>query len=129
MILVIGEQRGGTLNRVTWESLAGAQALTAAGAQGPVSVLLIGTGLQAAATELAAAAVHEVITVEHPALEPYTPDGYTAALAHAIGELKPSLVVLPHTYQTRDFAPKLAARLDRAILTDVTAVKAHGNAP
>ena len=57
------------------------------------------------------------------ALEPYTPDGYTAALEQAIAQLSPSLVVLPHTYQTRDFAPKLAARLDRALITDVTAVK------
>jgi electron transfer flavoprotein alpha subunit len=129
MILVIGEQRGGTLNRVTWEALAGAQALTAAGASGPISVLLVGSGLQTAATDLSAAAVHEVITVEHPALEPYTPDGYTAALAAAIDQLQPSVVVLPHTYQTRDFAPKLAARLDRAILTDVTAVKPHGPEP
>jgi electron transfer flavoprotein alpha subunit len=34
--------------------------------------------------------------------------------------------MLPHTYQTRDFAPKLAARMDRAIVTDVTAIKAAG---
>ena len=52
----------------------------------------------------------EVVTVEHAALEPYTPDGYTAALQSAIEQLSPSLVLLPHTYQTRDFAPKLAAQ-------------------
>jgi electron transfer flavoprotein alpha subunit len=68
--------------------------------------------------------VKEVVTVESPALEPYTPDGFTAALEDAITELAPAHVLLPHTYQTRDFAPKLAARLDRAILTDVTGVKA-----
>jgi electron transfer flavoprotein alpha subunit len=68
------------------------------------------------------------VTLGHPALEPYTPDGYTAALAPAIGELAPTLVLLPHTYQTRDFAPKLAARLDRSILTDITSIKASGGA-
>jgi electron transfer flavoprotein alpha subunit len=67
-----------------------------------------------------------VITVESPILESYTPDGYTAALQSAIDQLKPAIVALPHTYQTRDFAPKLAARLDRAIITDVTAVKRAG---
>src|SRR6185436_17720717 len=75
----------------------------------------------------AAAAVQEVVTLAAAALEPYTPDGFTAALQAAITELGPSTVVLPHTYQTRDFAPKLAARLDRAIITDVTAVKRVGN--
>jgi electron transfer flavoprotein alpha subunit len=128
MILVIGEQRGGTLNRATWESVAGAQELAKAeGGSRAISVALVGTRLHGAASEIAAAAVHEILTIEHAALESYTPDGYTAALADAIQQLKPSLVVLPHTYQTRDFAPKLAARLDRAILTDVTAVKHSGS--
>jgi electron transfer flavoprotein alpha subunit len=63
------------------------------------------------------------------ALEPYTPDGFTAALQQAIDQLKPSTVILPHTYQTRDFAPKLAARLDRALITDVTAIKLEPRVP
>ena len=127
MILVIGEQRGGKLNRATWEAVAGAQQLAAAVGNQPISVLVIGTGLAELAAELAAAAVQEVVTVEDTALEPYTPDGYTAALQDAIAQLSPSTVVLPHTYQTRDFAPKLAARLDRAIVTDVTGVKPVGS--
>src|SRR4029077_11784150 len=56
----------------------------------------------------------------------YTPDGFTAALQDAIAQLSPAHVLLPHTYQTRDFAPKLAARLARALITDVTGVKSHG---
>jgi electron transfer flavoprotein alpha subunit len=92
MILVIAEQRGGKLNRATWEAIAAAQ-------------------------------VKEVVTVDAAALEPYTPDGYTEALQQAIAQVSPAIVALPHTYQTRDFAPKLAARLDRALVTDVTAFK------
>ncbi len=123
MILVIAEQRGGKLNRASWETIAAAQQLAA---DQPVTVAVPGHGVQAVASELAAAQVKEVVTVEHALLEPYTPDGYTAALQSAIEQLSPTLVVLPHTYQTRDFAPKLAARLNRAILTDVTAVKHTG---
>jgi electron transfer flavoprotein alpha subunit len=123
MILVIGEQRGGKLNRATWETIAGAQQTAAAQGNQPLTVLLAGTNLGGPASELAAAAVQEIVTIENPLLDPYTPDGYTAALQEAIGQLSPSTVMLPHTYQTRDFAPKLAARLDRAIITDVTAVK------
>jgi len=70
--------------------------------------------------------VKEVVTIDHAALQPYTPDGYTAALEQAMVSLAPSLVLLPHTYQTRDFAPKLAARLNRALVTDVTGVKRDG---
>jgi electron transfer flavoprotein alpha subunit len=123
VILLIAEQRGGKLNRACWEALAGAQQLAAAD---PIVVVVLGAGVQGVAAELAAGQVAEVVTLDSPALEAYTADGYTAALQAAIGELAPSIVVLPHTYQTRDFAPKLAARLDRAIVTDVTGVKNAG---
>ena len=126
MILVVAEQRAGKLNRATWETIAGAQ--QAAGDE-PIVVMLPGAAASdSAARELAAASVSEVVVLDNPALEPYTPDGYVAALQDAIGQLSPSVVFLPHTYQTRDFAPKLAARLNRAIVTDVTAVKAGNRA-
>jgi len=126
MILVIAEQRDGKLNRATWETIVGAQQLAKVSGA-PISVLVPGAHAAGVAAELAAAQVAEVVTVEHAALEPYTPDGFTAALQAVIGQLSPSHVLLPHTYQTRDFAPKLAARLDRALVTDVTAIKTVGS--
>ena len=120
MILVVAEQQGGKLNRATWETIAGAQQLADAAA---ITIALPGAGAAAAAAEIAAARVKEVVTVESAALEPYTPDGYTEALQQAIQQLSPDLIMLPHTYQTRDFAPKLAARMDRALITDVTGIK------
>jgi electron transfer flavoprotein alpha subunit len=125
MILVIAEQRDGKLNRATWETIAGAQQLAGI-TNAPIAILVPGKNAAGVSGELAAAQVKEVVTVEHAALEPYTPDGFTAALQEAIGSLAPAHVLLPHTYQTRDFAPKLAARLDRPLVTDVTAVKAVG---
>src|SRR6476469_9786196 len=125
MILVIAEQRDGKLNRASWETIVGAQQLAqATGA--PITVLVPGATAAGVAAELAAAQVKDVVTVEHAALEPYTPDGFAAALQDAIAQLSPTHVLLPHTYQTRDFAPKLAARLDRALVTDVTGVKSLG---
>ena len=126
MILVIAEHRGGTLNRATWETIAAAQQLAS---DQPVTVLLPGSGEGGVAAELAIARAKEVVTIDHPALEPYTPDGYTAALQQAIDELAPTVVLLPHTYRTRDFAPKLAARMDRALITDVIAIKNAGGEP
>jgi electron transfer flavoprotein alpha subunit len=126
MILVIAEQRGGVLNRASWETVAAAQQL-AAGA--PVSIVVPGADTSAAAEELCGAAVQDVVRLEHPALEPYTADGYVQALAAFISAAAPSLVLLPHTYQTRDFAPALAARLERALVTDVQAVKGGGSGP
>jgi electron transfer flavoprotein alpha subunit len=128
MILVVAEQRDGKLNRATWETIAGAQQLAGV-THLPITVLVPGAGAGGVANELAAAQVKEVVSVESAALEPYTPDGFTAALQDAIAQLSPTHVLLPHTYQTRDFAPKLAARLDRALVTDVTGVKSVGDEP
>ncbi len=125
MILVIAEQRDGKLNRASWESIAGAQQIGAAASGEPIVVAIPGASVDSVASELAAASVAEIVTLDSVVLASYTADGFTAALQAAIAELSPSLVVLPHTYQTRDFAPKLAARLDRAIITDVTGVKSE----
>lgn len=119
MILVVAEQNHGRLHRASWEAVAAAQA--AAGGD-TVEALVLGAAPSGAAAELAQAAVGVVHLIDSPLLEPYTADAYTSALEAAINAMQPALIVLPHTYRTRDFAPKLAARLDRAIVTDCIAM-------
>jgi electron transfer flavoprotein alpha subunit len=123
MILIIAEQRDGALNRASWEPIVAAQQLGQ-----PVKVVVPGDQVSAVANDLASAKVDEVLTAEHPLLATYTADGYTKALAEIVQAEQPSMVWLPHTYQTRDFAPKLAVRLDRALITDCIEVKANGDA-
>src|SRR5688500_4202786 len=120
MILVVTEQQRGKLHRASWEAMAAAQEL--AGDQ-PLDALVLGSHPADAATAIAQAAAAAVHVLDSPLLEPYTPDGYTDALQKAIDALKPTHVVLPHTYRTRDFAPKLAARMDRALVTDCVGIK------
>ena len=122
MVLVIAEQRDGKLNRTSWETIAAAQQAVV-----PVKVVVPGSNVAAVASEVAAADVAEVIAFESPALEHYTADGYVIGLAALIQAEKPSLVFLPHTYQTRDFAPALATRLGRALVTDVTGLRKEGS--
>jgi electron transfer flavoprotein alpha subunit len=123
MILVIAEQLDGRLNRASWEAVSAAQQ-----AGGPVTVAVLGNGVASVATELAGAQVTEVLAVEHEALATYTADGHVQALAHVLQTESPTEVFLPHTYQTRDFAPALAARVGRPLLTDCVGVRAHGDA-
>ena len=125
MILVVAEQRGGRLNRASWEVIAAAQQLADGDA---ISVVLPGGDLSAAGQELASAAVADVVLLQHAALEPYTPDGFVQALHAFVQQAEPSLVLLAHTYQTRDFAPALAARLGRSLITDCVGVREQGGA-
>ena len=127
MILVIAEQKEGKLNRASWEAIAAAQQLS--GGSMPLKVAVAGQNVAAVAGELAQAAVAEVIAVDHEALAHYTPDAFVIALQQVVSQASPALVFLPHTYQTRDFAPTLATRMDRAIVTDVIGVKNEGGAP
>jgi electron transfer flavoprotein alpha subunit len=116
-ILVITEQRQGKWNNASFETLAAAQQI-AKDTSSTVSALVIGKGVVAFAEELAGKNVAEVLRVEHDLLEAYTPDGYCAALKQVIESAKPELVLFPHTYQVRDFAPKLAARLGKGMIGD-----------
>jgi electron transfer flavoprotein alpha subunit len=124
VILVIAEQREGTLNRATWETVAAAQQLSGGM---PIAIAVLGAATGGVAQELASAAVAEVLVAEHAALDPYTPDGFAAAGRALIDAVKPALVLLPHTYQTRDFAPLLAARLRQPLITDVTGIEGTGS--
>ena len=124
MILVVGELRGGGVARPTWEAVEAARAM-ADGA--PVALVLLGASLDRAAAQARACGVSMVYTAEHPLLERYAADAHTEALVQIVRRLTPDALVLPHTYQTRDFAPKLAVRLDVALVTDVVGV-AHGEA-
>lgn len=127
MILVIAEQKDGKLNRASWEALAAAQQL--AGGAMPVKVAVMGQDVSAPAAELAQAAVAEVIAVNADALGSYTPDAFVQAAAALIAAQAPQVVMLAHTYQTRDFVPTLAARLDRALVTDVIAIRQADGQP
>ena len=112
----------GTLNRATWETIAAAQQSRADAGHDRRRRL----GAAAWRSELAAAGVAEVLVVERPALDRYTPDAYVAALAALIAQASRRCVLLPHTYQTRDFAPLLAARLGAPLVTDVTGITGVG---
>jgi electron transfer flavoprotein alpha subunit len=133
VILVIAEQRDGRLNRASWEVIAAAQALanlsagaSAKGEGSPVKVGIAGSSVAALASELATADVAEVLAAEHPALASYTPDGYAMAIRALVDAASPTYVLMPHTYQTRDCAPAIAARMRKALITDATGISGAG---
>jgi electron transfer flavoprotein alpha subunit len=124
-ILVAAEQHAGKLNRVSWETLTGAQAI-AAQTGWTVEAAVLGENVGGVAQEIAKAKLAKVYALESPALAKYTPDAFVAALKQFIGEKKPRLVLMPHTYQVRDFAPQLAAAIDRCLIPDVIGFKKDG---
>jgi electron transfer flavoprotein alpha subunit len=124
-ILVITEQRDAKWNKTSFETLAAAQQI-AKDTGSTLVAAVIGNGVAALADELAGKNVAEVLLIEHELLAAYTPDGYSLALAQVISQTGPDLVLLPHTYQVRDFAPKLAASLGKGMIGDCIAYRNEG---
>ena len=127
-VLVVLEQRAGQWNRMSWEALAAGQRLAAESGQ-DLTAAIIGERLDALKAELAQKKLSHAYAIEHALVKEYTADGYTAALEQLIKKLNPSFVVFPHTYQVRDFAPKLATRFGQGLIADVVSFHVDGGKP
>ena len=125
-ILVVVEQREGKLNRVSWETITAGQAIAAATGW-IVEAAVVGSGAGSIAAEVAAKRVAKVYDIESAKLEPYTPDAFAAGLEQFLSSRQPNLVLMPHTYQVRDFVPKLATAMGRSVISDCIGFKhEHG---
>src|SRR5262245_47164934 len=125
-ILVVVEQREGKLNRVSWETLTAGQAISSETGW-PLDAAVVGGSVAAIAGEVAGKKVAKVYAIESPKLEPYTPDAFAAALKQFISSKQPKLVLMPHTYQVRDFVPKLATAMGRTAISDCIGYKKEGD--
>ncbi|MFQ6115900.1 MAG: electron transfer flavoprotein subunit alpha/FixB family protein [bacterium] len=121
-ILVLAEQRDGVLNRSTWEAVVAGQKIAKELGK-EVTVLILGKDLNPVAEQVAETDVKEVLIADDEKLSEYTPDGYSAAIKQVIEKEKPHYVLFTHTYMVRDFVPKLAAALERALISDCTRYK------
>jgi electron transfer flavoprotein alpha subunit len=125
-ILLITEQRERKWNHVSFETLAAAQQIVQQ-TKGSLSAVVIGKGVAGLTDELAGFQLDEALLVEHDLLDKYTPDGFSIALRQVIESAKPDLVLLPHTYQVRDFAPKLAASMGKGMIGDCVGYRYENN--
>jgi electron transfer flavoprotein alpha subunit len=124
-VLVVMEQRGGEWSRMSMETLAAGQQI-ARELGTSASAAVLGKGIAGLAGELAGKQLDKVYAVEHDLLGEYTPDAYTSALRQLAAQAASSLVLFPHTYQVRDFLPKLATSLGKVAVSDVVAHRVEG---
>src|SRR6185436_14252417 len=119
--LVFIEHKGGVANRTSIEAIAAAQALGS-----PVTAVVLGGDASGLAQEIAAYDIAKVIAATNPKLAEYTPDAYADGMEQIVKQVDPTFVFLTHTYQVRDFAPKLAARFGKSLISDCIRAKADG---
>jgi electron transfer flavoprotein alpha subunit len=117
-VLVVLEQSRGVWHRMSWETLAAGQQFGRELGR-PVAAAVLGDGVSSSAAEAGRWKLDRVYAVSDERLADYTADGFTATLEGLIRKTEPFVVLFPHTYQVRDFAPKLATRFGRVLVSDV----------
>src|SRR6266576_1909901 len=124
-ILVVVEQRDGKLNRISWETIAAGQAI-AAETGWALQAAVAGSGVGAIASEVKGKKLAKVYAIESAKLQPYTPDAFAHALKSFLEKHPAKLVLMPHTYQVRDFVAELATALGSTAITDAVGYKYEG---
>lgn len=124
-ILVFIEHKSGTLNKTSLEAIAAAQKLGADTGQ-VLTAVVLGSGAQALAQDISQYDLAKVIYVDDAKLAEYTPDAYANAMEHVVRAADPQYVVMSHTYLVRDFAPKLAARFGKGMISDCIRMNVDG---
>lgn len=121
-ILVFIEHRDGVVNKTSFEAIAAAQSLGTQLGQ-PVSAVVLGSSVDALVQEIATFDLANVLSANNAKLASYTPDAYTAAMEQVVRSNDPQFVIMPHTYLVRDYAPKLAARFGKSLISDCVRAK------
>lgn len=124
-VLVLGEAREGSLRNVSFEAIAAGKQIADGG---EVVAVLIGEDVAGIASELVAYGADRVVTVEHPHLKAYTPDGYSQAFLAVAEQENPEVIVFGHTSLGKDLSPKVASRLQVGLVSDVTEIEGSGDA-
>jgi len=117
-ILVVIEDNRGLMHRMSKEAIAGALKIG-----GNITALVIGDNADAISNELSSIALEKTLVVKHELVSSYNSDGYTEVIAQVIQTVDPDMVVIGHTYQTRDFMPRVSARLDIPFIPDIIYVE------
>ncbi|EMT46409.1 MULTISPECIES: electron transfer flavoprotein subunit alpha/FixB family protein [Anoxybacillus] len=122
-VLTLAEVRDGALRNVSFEAIAAAKTIAEGG---EVVAVVVGASVRSLANELIAYGADRVVVVEHEKLATYTPDGYAQALQAVVEQEKPEGIVFGHTALGKDLSPKLAAKWQSGLVSDVVAVEETG---
>ena len=113
--LVVIEDNRGSVHRMSKEAIAGAQKLG-----GNVTALVLGANAESLAQELSSVEIDKTLIVNHDMVSTYNSDGYTKVVTKVIESTDPDVIIAGHSYQTRDFMPRVSARLDIPFIPDIT---------
>ena len=120
-ILIIIEDNNGKSHRMGLESIAAAQHMSDKLGLS-ASAMVMGKNADSLASEASAYDLDEVLVLKHDLLNEYSSDGYAEAVKQIIDSENPTYILFGHSYQVRDYVPKISAKLMRPFLADSIAI-------
>ena len=127
-VLVFAETRGNALRKVAHEAVTAARQLADATGGGEVHAIVFGTsGVGSVAEHLGHHGADVVVTVENAGYANFDRESVAATIAARAKSGSYRAVVLGFSAQGRDLGPRLAAKLDAPIVSDVTDIQASGD--
>ena len=117
-ILIIIEHKNGKMHRMSREAIVGAQKIG-----GQISALIIGKDHEKIVNELLNYEIEKTIVVDHDLVPAYNADGYKEIVKQVFDSVDPKFIIAGHTYQSRDFMPRISAAFDIPMLADLIEVK------
>ena len=124
-ILIVVEDNNGKIHRMGLESIAAAQSISKDKGFS-IGVLVMGGNAEGLATEVSKYDVSEVLKLNNDIISSYSSDGYAEAVKQVIEQENPKYVFFGHTYQVRDYVPKISAKLMKPFLVDNVSINKDG---
>lgn len=124
-IVVLGEHRDGRLKKISWEAVGLGRKLSAELGK-DLCLALVGSEIEDLAREVSGRSGLEVVALTNDHCRRYTPEAWCEVLAEFARTDNPYLLLLGHSYQTMDFAPKLATLLDRSLIPNCVDYRCTG---
>ena len=112
--LVIIEHKNGVLHRMSREAISGAQKIG-----GDITALVIGENAEPVSSELSNFQIEKTVIVDHELVPSYNVDGYKEIIKQVVDSISPNIIITGHTYQARDFMPRVSAALDIPFIPDI----------
>ena len=112
--LVIIEHKNGVLHRMSREAISGAQKIG-----GDITALVIGENAESVSNELSNFEIEKTFIVNHELVPFYNVDGYKEIIEQVVDSISPNIIITGHTYQARDFMPRVSAALDIPFIPDI----------
>ncbi len=121
MILIVVEHSDGSLSKSTYEMTQAARNLKR---EGPITLLVLGSGsgMAAAATQ-ASLLADQVLVADLPELKEYDAELWAAAVAQIATEGEAHTVILAGSRRGRESSPRVAVKLDAALIEDAISLK------